>query len=60
MSSLLLPGESLKWQPYYQKIHHEIELGVVIGKGGKDICEEDSLSHIESYFLGIDFTDRTL
>ena len=35
-------------------------MGVVIGKAGKEIPEEESLSHIESYFLGIDFTDRTL
>ena len=35
-------------------------MGVVIGKSGKDIAEEESLNHIESYFLGIDFTDRTL
>ena len=60
MSSLLLPGESLKWLPQYKDIHHEIELGVVIGKGGKDISEEESMDHVESYFLGVDFTNRGL
>ena len=60
MSSLLLPGESFKWLPQYKDIHHEIELGLVIGKGGKDISEEDCMDHIQSYFLGIDFTNRAL
>ena len=62
MSSLLLPGENLRWLDHYKDtdIHHEIEMGVVIGKGGKDIPEAESLDHIEHYFLGIDFTNRTL
>ena len=46
MSSLLFPGESFKWLPQYKDIHHEIELGVVIGKGGKDISEEECMEHI--------------
>ena len=51
MSSLLLPGESLKWLPQYKDIHHEIELGVVIGKGGKDISEEESMDHVDKHDL---------
>ena len=57
-SSLLLPGENLKWYSSYKKIEYEIELGVIIRKGGKDIQEERSMDHVDSYFLGIDFTDR--
>ena len=60
VSSLLLPGESLKWHPSYKDIHHEIELGVVIGKSGKNIAEADYMDHISGYFLGIDFTNRGL
>ena len=46
MSSTLLPGESFKWRPSYKDIHHEVELGVVIGMSGKNIQEKDYLKHI--------------
>ena len=32
----------------------------MIGKSGKDISEEESMDHVESYFLGVDFTNRGL
>ena len=60
MSSILLPGENLKWLPSYKDIHHEIELGVVIGMTGKNIEEKECMKHISGYFLGIDFTNRAL
>jgi len=40
--------------------HHEIELGVVIGKGGKDISEAQADSHIAGYALAIDMTGRNM
>ena len=39
LSSAVLPGESLKWQPSYNNVNHEIELGVVIGMSGRNISE---------------------
>jgi len=41
-------------------LHHEVELGVVIGIGGKDIAETKALSHISSYFVALDMTSREL
>ena len=60
MSSLLLPGEPFVMKPQYGEIHHELELGVVIGMPGRHIRVEDALKHIGGYFVGIDFTNRSL
>ncbi|KAJ3935405.1 MAG: hypothetical protein NXY57DRAFT_989968 [Lentinula lateritia] len=40
------------------QMHHEIELGVVIGKDGKDIKREDWEQYVAGYALGIDMTAR--
>lgn len=61
MSSLLEPGKPLKLVPgIHEDIHHEIELGVVIGMRGKSIRRENALKHIAGYFVGVDFTNRVL
>jgi fumarylpyruvate hydrolase len=41
-------------------LHHEMELVVAIGKGGKDIAEADALSHVWGYAAGLDMTRRDL
>ena len=43
-----------------QNLHHEIELVVAIGKGGKNISAADALSHIYGYAVGLDMTRRDL
>ena len=42
------------------EIHHEVELGLMIGKKARSIQAADWHHHIEGYFVGIDFTDRDL
>ncbi|XP_040296542.1 hydroxyacylglutathione hydrolase, mitochondrial isoform X1 [Bufo bufo] len=45
--------------PYYSNnLHHEVELGVVIGKGGKDIAQTSAMDHVEGYALCLDMTAR--
>ena len=41
-------------------LHHEIELVVAIGVGGKDITVEQASSHIFGYAVGLDMTRRDL
>lgn len=41
-------------------LHHEIELVVAIGRGGKNIAAADALSHIYGYAVGLDMTRRDL
>ncbi len=41
-------------------LHHEIELVVAIGVGGRDISAADALRHIWGYAVGLDMTRRDL
>lgn len=41
-------------------LHHEIELVVAIGKGGRNIAAADAASHIFGYAVGLDMTRRDL
>jgi fumarylpyruvate hydrolase len=41
-------------------LHHEIELVVAIGKGGKNITAADAHQHIYGYAVGLDMTRRDL
>ncbi len=41
-------------------LHHEIELVVAIGRGGRDIRAADALQHIFGYAVGLDMTRRDL
>ncbi len=43
-----------------QNFHHEIELVVAIGTGGKNIKAADALKHIYGYAVGLDMTRRDL
>lgn len=40
------------------EVHHESELVVVIGKGGKDIPASAALEHVFGYAIGLDITVR--
>ena len=42
------------------ELHYEVELGVVIGTGGKNIPEASALSHIGGYTLALDMTARSI
>ena len=43
-----------------QNLHHEIELVVAIGKGGRDIPAASAADHIWGYAAGLDMTRRDL
>jgi len=66
-SSILLPNKGPIIRPRGVNLHHEVELGIVIGEtpngaGLKNLQASDSriLSYIKSYFLGIDLTARNV
>lgn len=41
-------------------VHHEVELVVAIGRGGKHIAESEALEHVDGYAVGLDMTARDL
>jgi fumarylpyruvate hydrolase len=43
-----------------QNLHHEIELVVAIGKGGRDIPASEAMAHVYGYAVGLDMTRRDL
>jgi fumarylpyruvate hydrolase len=43
-----------------KNLHHEIELVVAIGKGGRNILAADAIQHIYGYAVGLDMTRRDL
>jgi len=64
-SSILLPGKGPIVRPRGVNLHHEVELGIVIGATPtplKNLRADDSkfLDYIKSYFLSIDVTARNV
>ncbi|HWM28297.1 MAG TPA: fumarylacetoacetate hydrolase family protein [Woeseiaceae bacterium] len=57
----LMPNDArVPYPPRTSNLHHEIELVVAIGRGGKDIPVEGAPAHIFGYAVGIDLTRRDL
>ena len=58
VSCLVLPGEKISIPVHGSQLHHEAELVVMIGQGGKHIPEPQAKSHIAGLSLGLDLTLR--
>lgn len=58
--AILENGGDFPYPPQSNKTHHEIELVVAIGTGGKEIKAENALDHVYGYTVGIDMTRRDL
>lgn len=43
-----------------EDLHHEVELVVALGKGGRNIAAADAAAHIWGYAVGLDLTRRDL
>ncbi len=59
---VVTPGEkgNMPYPSLTKSLHHEIELVVAIGKGGKNIKAADAHQHIFGYAVGLDMTRRDL
>lgn len=53
-------GSTLPFPPQTDDLHHEVELVIALGKGGKDIAVEDAAAMIFGAGVGIDLTRRDL
>ena len=51
-------GESIAIPSISHDLHHEVEMTVLIGRGGKNIRKEDAFGHIAGYGIGLDMTLR--
>jgi len=53
-------GTPVPYPPRTSNLHHEIELVVAIGTGGRDIPVASALAHVYGYAVGNDLTRRDL
>ena len=51
---------AVPYPPKTKNYHHEIELVIAIGKGGRDIGTAKVLEHVYGYAVGLDMTRRDL
>lgn len=59
-SAICGPYDDVKMPKDSTKTDWEVELGVVIGKPGKNIAETDAMSHIAGYCVVNDISERAL
>ena len=60
---MVVPAGSTGQMPYPSltaNLHHEIELVVAIGKGGRNISAAQAMAHVYGYAVGLDMTRRDL
>jgi fumarylpyruvate hydrolase len=58
--NLLLGGADFPYPPKSNDVHHEIEMVVALGKGGKDIPLDKALDCVYGYGVALDMTRRDL
>ena len=56
----VVPPGRLPFPTQTQDLHHEIELVVALGEGGRDISTERALDHVFGYAVGLDMTRRDM
>ena len=59
-SSVIFNGESIIIPKMSKCLHHEVELGIVIGKKCKNVSKKDALDHVLGYLLALDITARDI
>ena len=60
---LVVPEGQVGRMPYpslTKDLHHEVELVVAIGSGGRDVRAADAMRHVWGYAVGLDMTRRDL
>ncbi|KAF6030344.1 FAHD1 [Bugula neritina] len=57
-TSYITVGRKIELPKGATELHHEVELGVVIGKKCKDISPSAVTDHIAGYTVALDMTDR--
>ncbi len=58
--ALVADGSAIPYPAATTMLHHEVELVVAIGTGGRDIPVDEALSHLFGYAVGVDLTRRDL
>ena len=59
-SSVIFNDELIILPKMSKCLHHEVELGIVIGKNGKYITKSNAMDHVLGYLVALDITARDL
>jgi 2-keto-4-pentenoate hydratase/2-oxohepta-3-ene-1,7-dioic acid hydratase in catechol pathway len=59
-SSVIFNNESIFIPKMSNCLHHEVELGIVIGKKCKNIKQEEALDYVLGYLIALDITARDI
>ncbi len=59
-SAIVRTGGAVVLPEASREVHHEVELVAVIGRGGKNIAEEEAPAHVAGYAVGLDMTARDI
>ena len=57
-TAIIDSGNDVVYPPFSHKLHHEVELVVLIGTPGRHIPQADAFAHVAGYGLGLDMTLR--
>jgi 2-keto-4-pentenoate hydratase/2-oxohepta-3-ene-1,7-dioic acid hydratase in catechol pathway len=57
-TAIIHDGGSIHRPPISNELHHEVEMTVLIGRGGKNILRGNALNHVAGYGIGLDMTLR--
>ena len=59
-TSVIGPAAAIRIPPHSQRVEHEAELAMVIGKVARNVAVEDAASYVLGYTVGQDITARDL
>lgn len=59
-SAVIFNGESIIIPKISKCLHHEVELGVVIGKRCKNVSHKEALNYVLGYLVALDITARDI
>ena len=59
-SSVIFNGETIKIPEMSKCIHHEVELGVVIGQKCKNVLKNKAMNYVLGYLVALDITARDI
>lgn len=59
-SSVIFNNDSVIIPKMSKCLHHEVELGVVIGKEGRNISQDNAMDYVLGYLVALDITARDI
>lgn len=52
------PDDICPWPPYAKRLDFELELAMIVGRGGRDLSPEEAASHVFGFTIFNDFSAR--